>query len=174
MRQVLVSVFVLLAGCDVTSRGFSEIEYLQEIDTLLQENDRCEARRYVLSKPIVLFRNDELSRELRDFAWRERERCTPLYASYSNNIKTDQPRAAMNSSRNSGVAGNNTEPSDASTSPQTSGTGSDEDDEIDTSSSGDISVGRGAGRGNGNGFGRGGGRGNGNGNGGGRGAGRSP
>ncbi len=89
MRFVLL-VFVWLAGCDLANRGFSEIEYLQSINRLLQADDRCGVQRYVLLRPRALSRDDELSSELRDFVRESREECSPKDRSGADASISDQ------------------------------------------------------------------------------------
>lgn len=89
MRFILL-VFVWLAGCDLANRGFSEIEYLQSINRLLQADDRCGAQRYVSLRPRALSRDDELSRELRDFVRESREECSPKDRSGADASRSDQ------------------------------------------------------------------------------------
>lgn len=88
--RFLLLVFVWLAGCDLANRGFSEIEYLQSINRLLQADDRCGVQRYVLLRPRALSRDDELSSELRDFVRESREECSPKDRSGADASISDQ------------------------------------------------------------------------------------
>ena len=90
MRCILLVSALWLAGCDLTDRGFSEIEYLQSINRLLQADDRCGAQRYVSLRPRALSRDDELSRELRDFVRESREECSPKDRSGADASRSDQ------------------------------------------------------------------------------------
>ncbi|WP_170421639.1 hypothetical protein [Ruegeria arenilitoris] len=106
MRQFSLALFLVLAGCGVTSRSSTELEYLQEIDRLLQANDSCGLWQYVVSRPFALAGDDELSKELRSFVWQSRDQCASRERSALDDTRSDQMDRASINTRNS-VSGTN-------------------------------------------------------------------
>ncbi len=160
MRQFLLVFVLCLAGCGEASRGFSETEYLQNIDNYLQADDRCGVHRYVVLRPRALYRDDELSRELRDFVRNSREECSPPVRPGSNGSRTDQQGNTLENANNRATRAT------ADNGTNSAETNSKDSDEIERDENeSESSASNGNRNGNGNGKGNGNGNGNGKGNG---------